>query len=285
MRKSFQSLQSRGLLPGDREDYFENCLAQFWRHLRRPEGGLKQTEKDADYVTNQVYRIVAVLSAGKECKNFDVLRDSDEVWDNFIGCKEGLPGKLKVQTKYCYMVAIEKFLNFLLNGKSKIKPTVDAEKELRVTLSSIPGWKSSLKPILRKERADKKTEKYNSRLHLEELHRMLQSEPAKEDKALIMNASESSVFSIKEHNIARDYLIFMVVHSNAQRSGIGKGMLVSEFQFAEWREESKQYVILVRDHKTSVDGPAPVVVEKELYQMMNKYYTHFPSYCCSGKWR
>ncbi|KAK3733803.1 hypothetical protein QZH41_009458, partial [Actinostola sp. cb2023] len=71
------------------------------------------------------------------------------------------------------------------------------------------------------------------------------------------------------------YLIFMMIHSNAQRSGVAKGLLVSEFKSTEYREEESRYVMLVKDHKTSLDGPAPIVMDKELYGMIQKYYTIF----------
>lgn len=68
---------------------------------------------------------------------------------------------------------------------------------------------------------------------------MLKSNAAKEEKLLIMNATQSSILTIQEHNQARYYLIFMLEHSNAQRSGIKKGLLASEFQIKVHKGEKK----------------------------------------------
>ncbi|XP_048577018.1 uncharacterized protein LOC125559104 [Nematostella vectensis] len=65
----------------------------------------------------------------------------------------------------------------------------------------------------------------------------------------------------------------MVVHSNAQRSGVGEGLQVSEFAKAEWREE--RFVVLVKNHKTGADGPAPVVLTTETHDLMKRYLEVF----------
>lgn len=81
--------------------------------------------------------------------------------------------------------------------------------------------------------------------------------------------------SLFHHSQARDYLIFMVVHSNAQRSGVAKGMQVEEVKNAIWRAKDQRYVTLVKEHKTGLHGPVPIIVTKELYKSMKKYLELF----------
>jgi integrase len=258
------------------ENFLESSLAKFWSHLQRPEGGMKRTEADADEVANRMLRLMTILSeiSGRRL-DLDVLRECNEIWDNFMANKTGAAGKLKMRTKYKYVLAIERFLTFILKCRNNIHILYETEKDLLHTLAAIPGWKTALKPDLKRERADKQTDKFETQLTIPEVQAMLKSEAAQADKEFMMKCNESSVLSLYDHNQARDYLIFMMIHSNAQRSGVATGLLVSEFKKATWRHVDERYVLLVKNHKTALEGPAPIVMTKELYQLMTKYYNIF----------
>lgn len=61
VEKAYQKSSKQWSSLTNSEDSVEFNLAQFWLHLQRAEGGLKQTAADADFVTNQIHRMMLTL--------------------------------------------------------------------------------------------------------------------------------------------------------------------------------------------------------------------------------
>lgn len=119
---------------------------------------------------------------------------------------------------------------------------------------------------------DKLAEQFETQLTIEEVQAMLSSDAIAADKNSLRPLIQQSswflyIFITKQKNTW-----FLWFCPALRRRWRCVGFRV---QNALCRKDDQSYVIFVKDHKTSLEGPAPIVVTKELYGLMKKYYEEF----------
>ncbi|XP_033114153.1 uncharacterized protein LOC117114584 isoform X3 [Anneissia japonica] len=87
--------------------------------------------------------------------------------------------------------------------------------------------------------------------------------------ALKEKITNGSGITVKETVFFRSYIISLLCIRNACRAGVITNMLLKEFDRAEYIQG--EYAITVSNHKTSYQGPAILILEKDLYELMKMY--------------
>lgn len=132
-------------------------------------------------------------------------------------------------------------------------------------------WCKSLERKIRKRKSEKREED-RLRIPLPEEMRKLDSSQATQQAASILNeyvTTEKKIPKLK-YAFVRDYLITKIITDNFQRSGVIGNMKLKEFERAS-PENDGSFIVSVLEHKTEIDGPADIVMEPKLFQMVERF--------------
>lgn len=98
------------------------------------------------------------------------------------------------------------------------------------------------------------------------------TEPAK--KAKDLEKSPYMELTPACYCVVRDYLILSVEMHNEQRPGPLETVMMPDYHEAEGDPVSGTTIIYAPDHKTSMSGPAPILMSKTLSKKMSTYIKH-----------
>ena len=90
----------------------------------------------------------------------------------------------------------------------------------------------------------------------------------------ILQDKENTSYTKEEHNLILAYLSAILIYNNAQRPGIVENMTIDEFMDRQ-KVGEKKVLIRVFKHKTSITGPANVIINCNTERLMLLYLQKF----------
>ena len=142
---------------------------------------------------------------------------------------------------------------------------------LEILKNNITSWCRSLQ----KNAAIKKKDQRPSadRVNPQDLALYTMSDRAKDSEKILKTTTHSDRLM---HTRVRNFLILKLAISNCHRTGCLKNMTLDQFVNAEKSIKRGSHIIEVQHHKTqSTHGNAEVIVDTDLYKLMNNYKQNF----------
>ena len=91
---------------------------------------------------------------------------------------------------------------------------------------------------------------------------------------IILKGKHTTLNAKEEYNLVLSYISAIIIYKNAQRPGIIENMTIHEFEDRQNVGE-KRVLIRMLDHKTSITGPANVIIDTKTEKIMISYLQNF----------
>lgn len=193
-------------------------------------------------------------------------------------------GTWKANTARTYVSSLTLFVKFLLTMKGigqvqSVNLSIDGLRALQFTMAN---WIKSLSKQSQRDAKDAtKRLSESDVVNPDDVAKYLECDRAAKAKTVIESIhtmSEGCQISQENHTLIRNYLLFCLAISNAQRSGCLMNMTLDEFTEGKKIKRKDHHIIFVKDHKTSSTyGSAELIVTPELYKMMEAYVLQRPT--------
>ena len=132
-------------------------------------------------------------------------------------------------------------------------------------------WRKNYGKKERKDKANSRYDDYQMLITPNQVQMYLEGDNVKSVNILVKNLNEDIDYGISQTNYCsiRDHLFVLILFSNACRSGVPAGMLVTEFNSAEIKSDDS-YCIKVKDHKTDyLYGPFLLILKPDVYNLLH----------------
>lgn len=265
-----------------------NSKYQIPRHLKEmievfglwvtgPQGGGNK-HVTSRHNTGMISRICEDLNA----VNLRCLLDDSRLWRLFLKKKED--GTWSGQTARSYMVAIKKFMMFIMIDSRKGLYTTQVERDYARDINTDVGnWSKSYKNQIGLESARKKIKHADSLIDPAKVNAYKASEQYRTAVTLFGTCHEPS-FQITARRFAllRAFLLFNINLRNANRAGVLAEMTVQNFnerkKAVDVETGCSQFMVTIVEHKTlATSGPAKLSLSGQLELFMSLYLTNIRS--------
>lgn len=252
----------------------EEMLKDFDEWLRGPQGGGNKPVT-AEQNGNMIGRIMKDL----RCQSLDDILDDTSLWRMFLAKKES--GSWRGQTARSYMVAIKKFMGFIIKDARHKKYSTAEQRELASTnFADLPNWSKSYKNQIGVESATKKLEQLDVLLTPDKINMYKASEEHRNAIKLLGQCQETT-FEVTPciFTITRNFLMFQLNVRNANRAGVLAELTLDNFE-ARRKYHNRvsgrtECIITIRDHKTLASaGPAKLAMSLQLENQMQLFKSY-----------
>jgi len=245
-------------------------VAKFVKWLTMPDGGLKN-EKSARQHGAQISFIIA--SAGGE-PDIVLLWDRD-VMERFT-TKVAVEKNFTPGTRKAYLGSVRHFYSYMLSEECDIDE--HRNECIRRMKDRVTNWIAAYRKDSSQRELEKMEKDLLNLVTPENVHEFERSAVVLSAVKLIGSISDGSIkdLSLTEYTTARDFIATELLISNACRSGVLANMCVESFLEARFVDD--QYIICVKDHKTSYRyGCARIILNAMHYSYLKVYVTKIRS--------
>ena len=260
----------------------KEMLDEFQEWQQGPQGGGNKTVT-AIQNTQMMRRVCIALNA----KSLSCLLEDTILWRYFYSKK--LSKEWTGQTSRSYMVALKKFMMFIVKDVRRQKYSSDNERVLAQSLlSDFSNWSKSYKNQIGVEAATKRVKQTEVLLTAEKMKKYRASEEYRKAFSLLAECdSKEFVWTPRKFSIMRNYLMFTLNWRNANRAGVLGEMTLQNYDSKKkfhCRETGQtQCMITVPEHKTlASSGPAKISLNPELDLQMHQFRNYVRAQVVEG---
>lgn len=184
-----------------------------------------------------------------------------------------------------YLGTFEMFLAFVTIDR--IRPgTVsrlaeDVTRILRNTKEKLKGWRRTVDLEMRPQRNQRLLDECDTRLTIDDVEKFKGSRPVVSARKTFQKAADGMRLTKDEICEARDLLICLITIKTGTRPGALENTQLQHYKSMRRDPVNGDPVMLIPEHKRSVDGPAMLALDEELVDLLAIYMEHihpqFPS--------
>lgn len=244
----------------DRQKWFIG----FYRYLNIPDCGRKRN-KNRRQQARQVRRILEGLDTGGG--DINILSDNEGyiIWTDWADPKME---ELSSGTIRSYLRTYQMFLNYVTMERVSSGQVPDLPSNvlliLRATIPKLKGWRKTVDLEMRPQRNQKRLDECDYRLTTQDVDSFRLS-GVMQNASLLLERSKHQTLSIQELCLVRDMIIAELTIQTGTRPGALAFAELQHFQTMRANPSTGMRVMLIRDHKRGIAGPAPVTLSQEMY--------------------
>ena len=251
------------------KDKRQTWLRLFYNYLNTPDCGRKRDKNRLQHATHVRTILEDIDPKGKD---IDILSQDEGhiVWtewvDRKLECKR--PGTVR-----SYLGSYRQFLQLVT--KQRVR-TDDVPSLSPVALAIfkdvkdvIPAWCRTIDLDTRPQKTEKILQTCDNRLTNDDVAKFHRSKAILQIQDLVEAAARGQQLSSIEKCEVRDYILAMLTLTTGTRPGALEKLTLDNYTNARVNPKSGRRVILVPNHKRSVDGPAMLPVEDSVQNLLH----------------
>jgi len=258
-----------------------NWLIGFYNYLHYPDCGRKKNRNRLQHASH-IKTILEDLDSGGS--GIDILAEEEGyiVWTQWV---DRNMGPKTSGTINAYLETLEMFLAFVTLDRIRpgTVPTLaeDVTKILRNTKERLKGWRRTVDLEMRPRRNQRLLDECDTRLTIDDVEKFKGSRPVVSARKTFQKASDGLPLTKDEICEARDLLICLITIKTGTRPGALENTQLQHYKTMRRDPVNGDPVMLIPEHKRSVDGPAMLALDEELVDLLAIYVEHihpqFPS--------
>ena len=157
----------------------------------------------------------------------------------------------------------------------------EVTKSLRNTKERLKGWRRKVDLEMRPRRNQRLLDECDTRLMIDDVENFKASQPVMSARKTFQKAADGILLTKDEICEARDLLICLIMIKTGTRPGAPENSQLQDYKTMHRDPVNGDPVMVIPQHKQSVDGPAMLALDEELVDLLAIYVEHihpqFPS--------
>lgn len=248
-----------------------NWLIGFYNYLHYPDCGRKKNRNRLQHASH-IKTILEDLDPGGN--GIDILAEEEGyiVWTQWV---DRNMGPKTSRTINAYLGTFEMFLAFVTIDRIRpgTVPTLaeDVAEILHNTKERLKGWRRTVDLEMRPQRNQRLLAECDTCLTIDDVEKFKGSRPVVSARKTFQKAADGIPLTKDEICEARDLLICLITIKTGTRPGALENTQLQHYKTMRRDPVNGDPVMLIPEHKQSLDGPAMLALDEELVDPLDIY--------------